>query len=245
MPRCLLSTILPRMPFTSLPASSDAYRFASVDRLVEHDLVRHLGRVELLDRDAEDVALDRAEPVGRPLVGRGGDARVELGRVRRHGLGDAPRVLVHLALVQRAERRLGDVPLVEQEHGCAARLAAADRAQAVELLDRDTSTASTARPHMRASASATSLLHAARDVGEHVAVRDRERELDARVPALDRDRRPAASAAVRGLRRPPSAARTTICVSAPSVTVTCRRSRRRRFTRPPRRAPTSSRNDVE
>ena len=55
-------------------------------RLVEHDLDRHLALVELLERDAEDVPLDGAEPVGGPVVGRGRDPRVELLRVRGHGV---------------------------------------------------------------------------------------------------------------------------------------------------------------
>ena len=56
------------MPFTSLPASSDAYRLAKRDRLVDRDLGRHLAAVELVDRDAERAALDDAEPVGRPAL---------------------------------------------------------------------------------------------------------------------------------------------------------------------------------
>ena len=68
-------------------------------RLVEDDLDRHLALVELLERDAEDVPLDGAEPVGRPVVGGVGDARVELLRVRGDGLREA------LACTRRPRRR--------------------------------------------------------------------------------------------------------------------------------------------
>src|SRR5581483_8113179 len=124
------------------------------DRLVEDDLHRHLALVELLERDAEDVALDRAEPVGGPVDGRLGDPRVELVRARGDGLREALRVRVDVTLVERTEGLAGDVPLEEDEDGRAARLPAADGAHRTSSTTL-TSTAATSTPHMRASASPT------------------------------------------------------------------------------------------
>ena len=80
-----------------------------------------------MDRDAQDVPLDGAEPVGRPagLLGCGGDPPVELGRVAHDGSRHVPGVRVDLTLVQLARRPLGDVPLVQERQGGLARLAAA------------------------------------------------------------------------------------------------------------------------
>src|SRR5262249_18028612 len=87
-------------------------------RLGEDDLDRHLPLVELLEGDAEDVALDSAEAVCRPVVGGGRDPRVEHAGMLGHRIGELPRVAVDLAFVERAQRPSRDVPLEEhQEDG--------------------------------------------------------------------------------------------------------------------------------
>src|SRR5581483_2860860 len=125
------------------------------DGLVDHGAGRDVARVELVDRDAQDVPLDRAEPVGRPagLGGRLGDAPVELGRVADDRVGDRARVLVDLALVQLAGRALGHVPLVEERERGLAGLPAADRHHTRSSIA--TSTAETVTSHMVPSAPAT------------------------------------------------------------------------------------------
>ena len=95
------------MPFTSRPASRVEYCLARVTASSITTLGGISPDVELVDRDPQDVPLDRAEPVGRParLRGRLGDPAVELRGVAddrgRHRL----RVLVDLALVERARAR--------------------------------------------------------------------------------------------------------------------------------------------
>ena len=78
-------------------------------------------------RDAERAALDGAEPVGSPPLGRRGDPRVELGGSLGNRLGNAARPGVDLARVLRADRLAGEIPLVEQEERLAASLTARDR----------------------------------------------------------------------------------------------------------------------
>src|ERR1051326_7085237 len=96
------------------------------DGLVDHGARRDLAGVELVDRDAQDVPLDRSEAVGGParLLGGGGDAPVQLGSVADDRVGNRLRVRVDLALVELAGRPLGDVPLVEERQRGAAGLAA-------------------------------------------------------------------------------------------------------------------------
>ena len=113
------------MPLTSLAPSSDAYRFAKGDRLVDRDLVRHVAAVELVDRDPQRASLDDAEPVGRPALGGSGDPLVELGGAcaavssassRAHG-SISPAYCEPISAP-------GEIPLVEQEERLAAGLAA-------------------------------------------------------------------------------------------------------------------------
>src|SRR5262249_47656091 len=137
------------------------------DRLVEDDLDRHLALVELLQCDAQDVALDRTEPIRGPVVGRGRDAGVEVGSVVGHRLAELPRVVVHLTLVERPERAARDVPLEEHEDRGASGLAAADATLRRHRTSSSTvtSTASTSTSHIRASASATRSCTAAETSG--------------------------------------------------------------------------------
>src|SRR5262249_60211379 len=101
--------------------------------------------------DPEDVALDRAEPVGGPAFRCRGDPLVEGGRLRGDRLRRLPREVVDFPFVQRRERLSGDVPLVQQEERRPARRAAAAHSTA----PAETSTASTSTPHIVVSASAT------------------------------------------------------------------------------------------
>src|SRR5204862_279134 len=93
--------------------------------------------VQLVGRDAEDVPLDGAEAVGRPLLRGLGDVAVELVDSRRHGLGRLARELVDLALIQRGKRLPRYVPLVEQEERRATRVAPARELLAAEDADRE------------------------------------------------------------------------------------------------------------
>src|SRR5262249_27480218 len=120
------------------------------NRFVDRDLVRNLVAVELVDRDAEDVPLDRAESLGRPSFGRVSDAAVELRRVCRDLLGSRPRPLVDVPLVEGGERLARHVPLIEEEErrppsGLAAH----------SISSTSTSTVSTITPHIVVSASVT------------------------------------------------------------------------------------------
>ena len=130
---------------------------------------------------------------------------------------DRLRVLVDLALVELARRALGDVPLIEQRERGLARLAAADRRHQSSS-STETSTAVDGHTAHGAERVGDALLHVARDLGQHLAVGDGELELDARA----RRRRSRRRDAARGRRtRAPStvsAACTTICVTAASVT---------------------------
>src|SRR5436190_3418523 len=122
------------------------------DSFVDDDLERDACLLELVGRDAEDVPLDGAEPVGRPLLRGLGDAAVELVDARRHGFGRLARELVDLALVQRGQGLARHVPLVAQGERRATRGAPAERHPSPSI---GTSTVRTAIPHIWASASAT------------------------------------------------------------------------------------------
>ena len=56
------------MPFTSLAASSDAYRLAKATASSIATSAGTSPRVELVDRDPQGAPLDGAEPVGGPAV---------------------------------------------------------------------------------------------------------------------------------------------------------------------------------
>src|SRR5262249_8021252 len=81
-------------------------------RLVDRHLLWDVARLELVDRDAEDVALDDAEPVGGPAVRAVRDAPVEVRRLRLHGRNRRARELVRVGLELELSR---EVPLVERE----------------------------------------------------------------------------------------------------------------------------------
>src|SRR5207253_6887744 len=80
------------------------------DRLVDHDLGRHLAAIELVDRDPQRAALDRAEPVGGPVVRRGRDPLVELRRARGGLLREPPRPGLRLAGLLAADLGPARVP---------------------------------------------------------------------------------------------------------------------------------------
>src|SRR5690349_19543182 len=161
-PRCAAAP--PRRRSCSLlddPAENAVHKSSSIfrgvalgkgDGLVDRHLRRHVAAVELEDRHAQDVALEGAEAVGRPLVGGGGDARVELRVLRDDGLGELERERVDLALVQRGQLLAGDVPLVEEDQRRAARRPPAGH-QAISAIS--TSTRSTSSPETAASARPT------------------------------------------------------------------------------------------
>jgi hypothetical protein len=95
--------------------------------LVDRDLCRHLSLLELVHPDPQDVALERTQAVGRPVVGGVRDPLVERGRLSRDGAGERGRELVRRALEEALEREPGEVPLVEEEQRLTARLPAAHR----------------------------------------------------------------------------------------------------------------------
>src|SRR6185437_13642244 len=122
------------------------------DSFVDCHLERHTSFVELVGREAKDVPLDSAEPIGRPAFGGSGDPIVEIDHPGGYGLGCFPRKLVDLAFIERRERLAGHVPLVEQEERGPAGGSAAERHTSSSTT---TSTLLTSTPHIRASASAT------------------------------------------------------------------------------------------
>jgi hypothetical protein len=63
--------------------------------------------LQLVDADAQDIPLEGAELLCRPVPGDRRDPRVELVRVRGDRLGEPSRELVDLARVVRAERLAG------------------------------------------------------------------------------------------------------------------------------------------
>src|SRR6266508_2881859 len=95
------------------------------DRLVDRRLERHVAAFQLPEGDPEDVSLEGAEPVGAPFARSIVDAGVELGCLARDGVDELLGIGVELALMERGERRPGDVPLVEDEESVAARRLAA------------------------------------------------------------------------------------------------------------------------
>src|SRR6185312_4841165 len=113
------------------------------DCLVDRNLGRHFAAVELDDRHAQDVPLECAEPVGRPLVGGCGDPHIQLLVLGDDRLRQLPRERVDLALEQGGQLLPGDVPLVEQDERRAARGPAAGH-QPISAIS--TSTRSTSRP---------------------------------------------------------------------------------------------------
>ena len=66
------------MPLTK-PGASAEQTLRGLDRLVDGDLVGHVGAVQQLEeRDAQDAALQRRDAVERPAAGVAGDQLVEL-----------------------------------------------------------------------------------------------------------------------------------------------------------------------
>src|SRR5262249_59101301 len=122
------------------------------DSFADDDLERDAPFLGLVGREAEDVPLDGAEPVGRPLLRRVGDPTVELLDARGHRLGGLACELVDLALVQRGQRLAGHVPLVEQEESRSARGAAAEGHNSSSIA---TSTVRTSIPHTWPTPAAT------------------------------------------------------------------------------------------
>src|SRR3954467_4852535 len=102
------------------------------DRFVDRNFIGYLVPVELVERNPEDVALDRAEAIGRPPFRRGGDPLVELGRSCRYGVGGLTSEPIDLAFVEGRQGLPRDAPLVEEEErgptGCAAAAHAAPTA---------------------------------------------------------------------------------------------------------------------
>src|SRR6266480_106664 len=122
-----------------------------IDCFVDCHLVRNLLPVQLVQGDAKDVALDRAEPVGRPPLSRLGDPAVVFRSLRGNGLSRLACERIDLALVERCKRLAGDVPLVEEEQCGPTRGAAT----AHSTSSTETSTLPIRTAHMVASASAT------------------------------------------------------------------------------------------
>src|SRR6476646_6783269 len=73
------------------------------DSFVDCHFERHTSFVELVCREAKDVPLDSAEPIGRPAFGGSGDPIVEIDHPGGYGLGCLPRKLVDLAFIERRE----------------------------------------------------------------------------------------------------------------------------------------------
>ena len=123
-----------------------------------------------MDRDPQDVPLDHAEPVGRPVGRGGGDPRVELRRPPATASASELRERVDLALVERRERLAGEVPLVEQGERLLAGLrgARSSLAERIEPVRRVLEVGR--RVHARP---------------EGLALEDLERELPGRRDALD------------------------------------------------------------
>ncbi len=95
--------------------------------LVDRDLARHRLLLELVHADAQDIALERPEAVGRPVRRRGRDAEVERRGPRCDRLRERAREVVGLAFEERRELLPGEVPLVEKEQRLAASSLAARR----------------------------------------------------------------------------------------------------------------------
>ena len=105
----------PRIPFTSRPASSDEYRFASV---TASSIATSTGTSP---RSSSWIPIRRTFRSSAPSrsAGQPSDASVtrrsSSSAFRRDFLGQLLRERVDLALVERGERLAGHVPLVEQE----------------------------------------------------------------------------------------------------------------------------------
>src|SRR5439155_18901973 len=122
-----------------------------IDRFVDCHLVRNLLSVQLVQGDAKDVALDRAEPVGRPPFRRLRDPAVVVRSFRDNGVSSLACERIDLALVQGCNRLARDVPLVEEEQCSPTRGAA----PAHSTSSTETSTLPIRTAHMVARASAT------------------------------------------------------------------------------------------
>ena len=195
-------------------------------------------------------AFDRAEPISRPIVGGGGDARVE-GRARGpRQLGDCPRVLVDVA--RRGGSRAacpGDVRLVEDEHRGAAG-PRGDYRSLEELLDGDVDGVDGDVAAVRTTARDLAL-HTSRATSGRTRPYVTESSRSARAwPSAIVERQPCAAASAGGALDFPSTARRTSCDRAPprSTHRADRRDARRGSSHSPApggSATSSSRNDVE
>src|SRR5439155_10113852 len=123
------------------------------DRLADRHLDGDRTVRELVDANPEHVPLDDSHPVGRPVLRRLVDARVERLRLLAHALRELLRERIDLAVVQRCERASGQIPLIEEEERCPAGRAPA--AAHARTSSTETSTASTRTPHIVSSAPAT------------------------------------------------------------------------------------------
>ena len=105
------------MPLTKPGRVRGAELLGGLDRLVDRHLRGHVGDVqELGERHAQDVALERRDPVERPALRVAPDQLVQLGPVALDGLHELARERPGVAVEQLLGRAAGHVRLV-QGHG--------------------------------------------------------------------------------------------------------------------------------
>ena len=110
-------------------ASARAELLGGLDRLVDRHLGGHVGPVQqLVQRHAQDVALERRDPVERPALRVALDQRVELGAGRARTPSTSSRVKgLRVAVEQLLGRPAGHVRLVERHDRGPALVGAAHR----------------------------------------------------------------------------------------------------------------------